>query len=58
MGPGPLKGLIDLFGPWAKWVVIGYGVGIVSVLVGALFVRLRERRRKRNQTDPAKKQPR
>ena len=40
-----LKGLIALFGPWTRWAVIGYGVAIVGILVGALFVRLRERRR-------------
>jgi len=46
MNSGALKGLIALFGPWTRWVVIGYGVAIVGILVGALFVRLRERRRK------------
>ena len=47
MGSAALKGLIALFGSWTKWVVIGYGVFLVGILVGALFVRLRERHRKR-----------
>jgi len=40
-----MKGFVELFGPWAKWVVICYGVALVGVLVGAFIVRLRERRR-------------
>ena len=47
---GAGKGLIELFGPWTRWVVIGYGVAILGVLVGALFMRLRERRTSRTRT--------
>ncbi len=45
LGDVPLF-LDELFGPWAKWAVIGYGVALVGVLVGAFFVRLYERRRR------------